>query len=190
MTLDPFRRVLEATGYLPEGQPGPGVHLGEDARRMRRGRSFAPDALWRGPSALTVYFKFEPTRPTDELASKWRREIWNEGFAPLLWIISPDQIDLYNGFGRPLDTGDAAKYRLQTFRNIDAALDELDTLAGRLAMETGQFWSRAPSVNRKTSVDQQLLSDLAFLEHAQSSRGPRANRPLHICAISHRPEDR
>ena len=31
-------------------------------------------------------------------------------------------------------------------------------------METGQFWSQAPSVTRKTSVDHKLLSDLAFLE--------------------------
>ena len=159
-----LRRVLEATGYLPEGQPAPGVLLGDDARRMRRRRSFFPDALWRGPTALTVYFKFEAERPADETVSAWRREVWNEGFAPLLWIISPNQIDLYNGFGRPLETGDATKHLLRTFRNIDAALNELDALAGRLAMETGQFWHQALAVDRKTSVDQQLLSDLAFLE--------------------------
>jgi hypothetical protein len=131
---------------------------------MRKGRLFSPDGLWRGSSALTVYFKFETVRPTDETVTAWRREVWNEGFAPLLWVISPDHIDLYNGFGRPERTGDAAKNRLQTFRNIDAALSELDALAGRLAMETGQFWAQAPSVDRKTGVDQQLLSDIALLE--------------------------
>ena len=164
MSGEPLRRVLEATGYLPDGQPAPGVHLGEDARRMRRGRAFSPDALWRGPSSLTVYFKFQPTRPADDVIGKWRREIWNEGFAPLLWVVSPDQIELYNGFGRPLETGDAVTNRLRTFRNIENALDDLDALAGRLAMETGQFWHQAPSVDRRTSVDQQLLSDLSFLE--------------------------
>ena len=164
MSAEDLRHVLEATGYLSDGQPAPGVYLDEDARSMRRGRVFSPDALWRGPSALRVYFKFEPMRPADELVGAWRQEIWNEGFAPLLWVICPNQIDLYNGFGRPLATGDAVKHRLQTFRNIDAALNELDALAGRLAMETGQFWHQAPSVDRKTSVDQQLLSDLAGLE--------------------------
>lgn len=164
MSAEDLRHVLEATGYLRDGQPAPGVHLDEEARSMRRGRAFSPDALWRGPSALTVYFKSVPTRPDDERVSNWRQEIWNEGFAPLLWVISPDHIYLYNGFGVPLETGDAAKHRLWTFRNIDAELNKLDALAGRLAMETGQFWHQAPSVNRKTSVDQQLLSDLAFLE--------------------------
>ena len=32
-------------------------------------------------------------------------------------------------------------------------------------METGQFWSFMPSVNRRTSVDRLLLSDLSRLEH-------------------------
>ena len=31
-------------------------------------------------------------------------------------------------------------------------------------METGQFWTHAPAVDRKTSVDQKLLSDLSHLE--------------------------
>jgi hypothetical protein len=163
MSAEPFRRALESTGYLANGQPEPGFHLGDDLHR-RRGRDFRPDAFWRSPSALTVYFKYEEEPPSDELVSEWRREVWNEGFIPLLWIISKDQVDLYNGFGRPLNTGDAAEHRLQTFRNIDSALAELDAFAGRLTMETGQFWLHASRVNRKTSVDQQLLSDLGALE--------------------------
>jgi len=163
MTAEPFRRVLEATGYLANGQPEPGFHLGGDTSR-RRGREFRPDASWRSSSALTVYFKYEERPPSDAVIGKWRREVWNEGFTPLLWIISHNQVDLYNGFGRPLETGDAAEHRLQTFRNIDSALEELDAFAGRLAMETGQFWLRASRVDRKTSVDQQLLSDLGSLE--------------------------
>lgn len=164
MSSEPLRRVLEATGFLPDGEPAPGVQIGEDARRTRRGRAFSPDALWRGPSALTVYFKFESSRPADEAVTAWRREIWNEGFAPLLWVICPDHIDLYNGFGRPEKSGDADKHRLQTFRNIDAELDELDAFAGRLVMETGQFWDQAHSVDRRTGVDEQLLLDLGALE--------------------------
>jgi hypothetical protein len=121
--------------------------------------------MWRGPTALSVYFKFEPEPPNNELVGKWRREIWNEGFAPLLWVVSPTRIDLYNGFGRPLREGeDAAAHRLRQFQNIEAQLRELDAFAGRFAMETGQFWLSAPDVDRRTSVDQQLLADLAYLE--------------------------
>lgn len=164
MTAAVLRKVLEATGYVADGVPAQGVLLDDDARRARRGRSLEPDALWRGQSSLTVYFKSADTQPSDELVASWRQEVWNEGFAPLLWVVSPNRIDLYNGFGRPLPSADAARNRLATFEAIESSLDELDALAGRLAMETGQFWLKTKRVDRRTAVDQQLLSDLAALE--------------------------
>ena len=164
MSAATLQQVLTATGYFPDGQPVAGLHVGQEAQELRRGRAFAPDALWRSPSALTVYFKFEHTPPTDDLVSQWRREVWNEGFAPLLWVISPERIDLYNGFGAPVKEGDAQKHLIRRFEDLDASLHELDAFAGRLAIETGQFWAQAPAVDRKSSVDQKLLSDLSFLE--------------------------
>ena len=164
MSAEPLSRVLEATGYLTGDDPAPGVRLGADAQNGRRGRQFAPDALWRGPTATTVYFKYADVRPDDLTLSAWHREVWNEGFAPLLWIVSPESIALYNGFSRPLSDHDAQRHLLRTFGVIEQQLIELDNLAGRLAMETGQFWLRSEKVNRKTSVDEQLLSDLAALE--------------------------
>lgn len=164
MTPAALRMVLEATGFLEDGQPAPTVLLDDDARRTRRGRQFAPDALWRGPSSLTVYFKYSHDEPSLPEVSVWRREIWNEGFAPLLWVVCPSRIDLYNGFGRPTSDADADEHRLRTFQTIEADLRALDTLAGRLAMETGQFWLNEINVDRKTSVDAALLGDLAALE--------------------------
>ncbi len=161
---EPLRAVLGATGFLVDGQAGPGVRLGDEARRARRSRCFEPDALWRAQSNLTVYFKSASAAPPADLVGQWRREIWNEGFAPLLWVVSPERIDLYNGFGAPAEKDDAARNRLRDYANIDAALRELDAYAGRLAMETGAFWLNAPEVSRKTSVDQWLLDDLAHLE--------------------------
>jgi len=159
-----LEHVLAATGYLPDGQPAAGLRLGRDAQASYRGRAFRPDALWRSASSLTVYFKFEQNPPAEDVVSQWRREVWNEGFAPLLWVISPQRIDLYNGFGTPIKDGDARKHLIKRFETIDASLHKLDELAGRLAIETGQFWAKVPTVDRKTSVDQKLLSDLAFLE--------------------------
>lgn len=166
MTIQPWHDVLEATGYLTSGGPAHGVHLDEDARGKCRTRDFRPDALWRSESSLTVYFKVEQEVPSDDQVAGWRREIWNQGFAPLLWVISPEKIDIYNGFGLPQKTGDADKHRLRTFERIESELDELDAFAGRLAMETGRFWQEplAHRVDRKTCVDQRLLSDLAALE--------------------------
>src|SRR5438477_7082314 len=96
-----LEKVLEATGYLDNGSPPPTVQLGDSARNDRRHESFEPDARWRGPSSLTVYFKYVDSDPPTKVVSTWRREIWNEGFAPLLWVVSPLRIDVYNGFTRP-----------------------------------------------------------------------------------------
>lgn len=161
-----FHEVLEATGYLIGGRPAPGVTLGDEATANRRFRSFKPNGKWRGESALTVYFKLEPEPPSEERIARWRREIWNEGRSPLLWVISQNKIDLYNGFARPLDAGDARISRLRTFERLAGELEELDRLAGRFAMETGRFWEHnvAKSIHRGTSVNQELLSDLASLE--------------------------
>ena len=165
MATDVLRGVLEATGYLAGGEPAHGVLLGDAARDVCRTRRFEPDALWRSDSALTVHFKYEPDVPSEDRVAEWRREVWNQGFAPLLWVVSPQRVDLYNGFGRPQASGDAAAHRLlRPFRTVESALDELDSFAGRLAMETGRFWQQARDVDRRTSVDRQLLSDLAALE--------------------------
>jgi len=134
MDAAPLQQVLEATGFFPDGEPARGLQLAAKARE-RRGRVFSPDASWRSPSALKVYFKFEPSTPSDIVVGEWRREIWNEGFSPLLWIVSPDKIELFNGFGEPMESGDAEANRIATFRNIDSELRELDALAGQAAFD-------------------------------------------------------
>ena len=177
MTDQLLDEVLEATGYLVDGHPAHGVRMGADAHAGDRTRNFRPDALWKGDSALTVYFKSEPEAPSGEQVAGWHREIWNRGFAPLLWVVSPEKIELYNGFGRPRQSGNVAEHWLRTFERIEGKLKELDAFAGRLAMETGRFWQEpdASEVDRRTSVDRQLLSDLAALERDLVAAG--MNRP-------------
>ena len=177
---EPLRNVLEATGYLAGGWPAaPSVALagsanGQASRYQHTWRpSFAPDAWWRsnpeseagGGSAvdLTVYFKFVE-KPATAAVAEWQREVWNRGFSPLLWIVSPERIELYNGFAHPRRPLEATKNRLRTFRHLEAELAKLDTLAGRLAMETGEFWRLESRVNRSNSVGRRLLTDLTALE--------------------------
>lgn len=160
----PLVRALEATGYLSGGQRAHGVQLGEAPRTHPPWRSFEPDGHWEGCSELRVYFKSVSAIPREGEVSAWRREIWNEGRAPLLWIVSPERIDLYNGFRRPQQKGDAVASRLRSFRIIAKELAELNSLAGRISMETGQFWSSAGIIDRTSSVNEQLLADLSRLQ--------------------------
>lgn len=164
MTAEPLRRVLEGTGYLFDGEPAPGVQIRPSMHRYAPNRALRPDASWQGSSGLRVYFKYAPDAPDALTVSSWHREVWNEGFAPLLWVVSPHRVQLYNGFGRPRSATDAEAHLIRVFEGIDQHLSELDAFAGRLAMETGQFWSHSNQVTRETGVDEQLLSDLAALE--------------------------
>ena len=177
MIAEPLSRALEATGYLAGGSSAaPSVTLLDQPPSEQLPGvwmpSFQPDALWRsnseprawGASAtdLTVYFKFVEN-PAEARPAEWQQEIWNRGFSPLLWIVCPDRIELYDGFGEPRRAAETYENLLGTFSFVDAELTRLDELAGRLAMETGRFWQRSP-VSRSTGVDQRLLHDLAHLE--------------------------
>ena len=177
MIAEPLNRALEATGYLAGGQSAaPSVTLLDGSASPRSHGtwipSFSPDVLWRsnaeprawGGSAtdLTVFFKFVEDR-VEARPAEWQQEIWNRGFSPLLWIVCPERIELYDGFGAPQRPADADRNCLDKFRLVEAELTRLDNMAGRLAMETGGFW-RNQSVHRDTGVGERLLRDLARLE--------------------------
>ncbi|RYE95100.1 MAG: hypothetical protein EOO77_43480 [Oxalobacteraceae bacterium] len=137
MTAEVLQRVLTATGYIADGTPANGVLLDSDARSSRRGRNFVPDALWSGQSSLTVYFKAVDEPPLDEEIAAWRREIWNEGFAPLLWVVSPNRIDLYNGFG---------DYDRANFTVEDAAVAQIKFDNGSVVTLESSFMLNGPDV--------------------------------------------
>lgn len=173
MIAEPLRKTLEATGYLLEGHhTAPGLSLA-GAPSPPRARLLAPDAWWRSGSSrrishgtdatsVTVLFKFSDT--SHDPVAEWQRDVWNLGFAPLLWVVSQDRIDLYNGFGKPRPPGQERRNLLKSFGHGPAELRELNSVAGRLAMETGQFWRWSNKVNRRTGVGSQLLAHLGAVE--------------------------
>lgn len=165
MIAEPPHHVLRSTGYLlARRRSAHGVRIGADAQKQRRGQTFSPDAFWESQSSLRVYFKYVRDDVRNETIGAWRREIWNEVTSPLLWTVSPQRTVIYNAFGRPQSRDDAEANRLEAFENVPSGLERLDSFAGQLAMETGQFWRNEPRVNRKTGVNHQLLSDLGALE--------------------------
>lgn len=180
MIAEPLRATLEATGYILDGQrAAPGLSLAGGPTPPRV-PSLSPEAWWRsgssgaangrgGASNLTVLFKFSE-RPDGQVA-EWQRDVWNLGFAPLLWIVSPNRTDVYNGFGTPQPPGEESRNLLRTFGRTTEQLDDLNAFAGRLAMETGQFWGRTPEVDRGTGVDAQLLKHLTGLERGLLADG-------------------
>jgi len=171
-----LRNVLRATGFFIGDEPAPGLVVSE----LKSGAAarFEPDAAWRDRSNLEVLFKFAPSTPTDGQVASWHRAAWNFGVAPLLWIVSPQEIELYNTFQRPDSTTDARSHRLKVFQLLDEELARLDSYAGRLSMVSGQFWAHETRVRREGRVDQQLLLDLQGLENQLCSNDYRLLRSV------------
>ena len=174
---EPLRRVLGETGYFgPDGGPAASTVAICNGDEPRRG-SLKPDVRWNHAN-LNVYFKFEKN-PAPEVVGTWQREVWNEGSVPLLWIVEPHQTTLYNGFAKPQPGGTATKARLGVYHHNGTAsahrsnsgISELDTCAGRLAMETGTFWRGETRVDRRHAVDARLLADIARLERKLRQSG-------------------
>ena len=169
---EPLLQVLNATGYFNGGKPAASTVQVCNGQDQRRRRTFYPDVQWSGQNGLNVYFKFAEN-PTGKEVNTWQREVWNEGSAPLLWIVEPHQTKIYNGFAAP--QGPVAARQLDAFAyDLPTAgtgadvprlgLQELTARAGRLSMETGRFWQEESRVNRKQTVDTRLLRDMEQLE--------------------------
>ena len=171
-------RSLAATGYLlDDGQPAAATVTVANGELSRRG-SFQPDVFWRQDN-LSVYFKYAPN-PSREEISVWQQEVWNEGAAPLLWLVREDRTELYNGFALPRGPDAGAASRLHVFEHGHRSLRsttparglaELNALAGRISMETGRFWHQEKRVNRSSTVDRRLLQDLAALQDSLLDAG-------------------
>ncbi|MCY4234500.1 MAG: N-6 DNA methylase [Bacteroidetes bacterium] len=170
---EPLQEALQATGYLlGVDDPAPGLSF-VGSTIPPRTRNLIPDAWWRSETTRgnpdiddssnpTVLFKYSES--INGQIADWQQDAWNLGFTPLLWVVTPDVIRVYNGYGKPQTPVDENKNLLKTFAQDSAGLSNLDSYAGRLAMETGKFWQSAPDVTRETGVFKQLMEHLVTIE--------------------------
>ncbi|MDE2731366.1 MAG: N-6 DNA methylase [Bacteroidota bacterium] len=167
-----LRKTLRATGYYLEDAPAPGLVLKGTATPPRT-RTLDPDAWWSSGSIReshdvanssnpTVLFKYSES--VNGSVADWQQDAWNLGCAPLLWVVAPNDVKVYNGYGKPRHPADASRNLLNSFSRDTGGMSRLDSFAGRLAMETGKFWRSAPKVTRKTGVFVQLLAHLGAIE--------------------------
>jgi hypothetical protein len=179
LTSAAYRKVLEATGYLgANGRAAPGLVPAHDPRAAKMRAVFfdervglQADAVFSAQSAPTSIFKDAgDAEPSDDDLRRWHEAAWNVGVAPLLWIVTPTDVRLYDCYASPEQTGEKAKH---TPKAIDRfvlqsgeRLRALDAQCGRIATETGAFWSSAigSSINRQHRVDRELLAEISALE--------------------------
>ena len=173
-----FEKVLQATGYLgPNGRAAAGLTVAGDVAGVKLRNVLADDrvglradAVFSAQGTPTSIFKDAGNQPPDEADIRsWHEAAWNVGVAPLLWIITPTDVRLYDCYASPLDgSADAAspptlgRYVLASAERLRA----LDAACGRLATETGAFWSSTigAKINRRHRVDRELLAEISALE--------------------------
>lgn len=173
-----FTKALTETGYLlPNGEPAPGLAcLGQEVTsRLRPVLSdvrvgLQADAVFSAQNAPTAIFKDAGrSTPTEKQIAQWHEAAWNVGIAPLLWIITPTDIRLYDCYASPAkeSSQQIAAQPLDVFPlDAEERLRALDAMCGRFATETGAFWSSAigQRIDRRYRVDRELLSEINALE--------------------------
>ena len=176
MKSSTFDRVLKATGFLrPSGRPAPGLTLADDSDAAKLQAVFKndriglnADAVFSAQSVPTSIFKDAGAAlPGDADIRHWHEAAWNIGVAPLLWIITPTDVRLYDCYASPVQRGPQARTSLDHFAvDSEDRLRALDAACGRLATETGAFWSSAigKKIDRRHRVDRELLAEINALE--------------------------
>jgi hypothetical protein len=187
-----FTKAMTATGYLlPDGKPAAGLaRAGDDAgARLRAVLSdsrvgLQAEAVFSAQSVPTAIFKDAGDKaPSERQIAQWHEAAWNVGVAPLLWIITPTDVRLYDCYASPAKASpqQIATEPLEVFSlQAEDRLRSLDAMCGRYATETGAFWSSAigQRIDRRHRVDRELLSEISALEDKLSRLPPANDRPL------------
>lgn len=103
-----------------------------------------------------IYFRQVDRIQPDEVATL-QRAFWNQGVAPILVLIGPDQIHVYSGLTQPAPpgAGDAAGF----VETIDRVSDQLRAFI--LSVESGEYFrAHRTSFDPRQRVDRALLRDL------------------------------
>ena len=127
-----------------------------------------------------VYFSQLEEVDTEALARLYR-SVWSQGKAPLLYVISRQDISVFNGYEGPtsrdnpdeiLSNDEAHRHRLlrhlQSLYDIETARQKIaDQLRDykRILLDTGAFWQTEDGqhINRKKRSDQRLLDSMSEL---------------------------
>lgn len=118
-----------------------------------------------------IYFK-EFTSYDQNLVMNLHRKIWNEGSAPFLVIVLPNEIRVYNTYVPILRSEDqfdedALIIQLRLFQdvkhNIDLIRSKLSPFS-RIELETGNFWKNSSlKLEKARRIDTYLLGNLKRL---------------------------
>jgi hypothetical protein len=127
-----------------------------------------------------VYFSQLEEVDTAALAQLYR-SVWSQGKAPLLYVISRQDILVFNGYDAPAprensdeilssdkEHRDRLLHHLQSLYDVETARQELTSRLSnfrRILLDSGAFWQTEDGqrINRKKRADQRLLDAMGEL---------------------------
>lgn len=187
MTSPAYRHALEATGYFgPSGRAAPGLTQADDTNAGRLRAVFADDAVGLNADAVftaqqtpTSIFKDSGgAAPSEGDIRRWHEAAWNLSVAPLLWVVTPTDVRLYDCYASPPEydsCNDGAGLAPLDCFALDSGerLQALDAQCGRIATETGAFWASpiGSRIDRRHRVDRELLGEINALEDSLTALG-------------------
>ncbi|HVB74991.1 MAG TPA: N-6 DNA methylase, partial [Ktedonobacteraceae bacterium] len=178
-----YKKMMEYTGFYRDGKPTIGiietVNLRQNnadslEKRIKYSSVIDPTklnatAIFELSGSPCIYFtSLAQANPDPAEIAQLRKIAWNQGLAPMLWIVTPTKVLLYNCYARPSPDNetDARKHLIDIFEQTESGLQQLNDFAGRLQIESGRFWEheKARQIDRRQRVDESLLADLEEVE--------------------------
>ncbi|NMG83677.1 MAG: N-6 DNA methylase [Methanosarcinales archaeon] len=121
-----------------------------------------PATLKGMPGHPCIYFKIvEVDDASAQQVTQIRKRVWNTGRAPVLWLISPTQVRIYDAFARPEEEDTEKSHILDVLKLTSDGLEGVERFRREL-FDTGQFWESGEGqhIDRNQCVDASLLDDL------------------------------
>lgn len=177
-----FENMMEQTGFYRDGRPMPGIietatlENGNGLLDKRIKYSAVIDSTKIGAQAIfelagspCIYFTcLSQANPDPVKLAQLHKTAWNQGLAPMLWVVTPTQVLLYNCYSKPTpdDEKHPEKHLIALFEQTESGLRQLNEFAGRFQLESGEFWQheKARQIDRRQRVDAALLADLEEAE--------------------------
>lgn len=105
-----------------------------------------------------IYFRQVPAIEASEVAALHRR-FWNQGIAPILVLIAPDQVHVYSGLASPWTVQESSGNPTCLVQQLNRTEAELRSFI--VAVDSGEFFRRhAKSFDPQQRVDRDLLRNL------------------------------
>jgi hypothetical protein len=183
-----YQRVMEESGFYRSGVPTSGVITAESLRhdkqqlekRIKYSAVIDPSqinatAIFELSGSPCIYFtQLAQSDPDPKELARLHKLSWNHGLAPMLWVVTPTSVRLYNCYSKPTQESNPDEHNLiKIFEDTESSLKQLNEHASRLQIESGEFWQwqNAKQIDRKKRVDRVLVEDLREAEKKLRAKG-------------------